>query len=135
MNWLKKIWNSIISSDNQQFIDKIDMLKNILSKRFENYEIYQAFDGFEAGRLISEIKPMVILLDIDLPGIDGHSLCRKIKSDMQLASPVIVAISGLGEESESEKIISEGADAFFPKPIDYDELTNTVKDLVSVRGK
>jgi len=112
-----------------------DMLKNILSKRFENYEIYQAFDGFEAGRLISEIKPIVILLDIDLPGIDGHSLCRKIKSDMQLASPVIVAISGLGEESESEKIISEGADAFFPKPIDYDKLTNTVKDLVSVRGK
>lgn len=112
-----------------------DMLKNILSKRFENYEIFQAFDGFEAGRLISEIKPMVILLDIDLPGIDGHSLCRKIKSDMQLASPVIVAISGLGEESESEKIISEGADAFFPKPIDYDKLTNTVKDLVSVRGK
>jgi len=111
-----------------------DMLRNILSKKFEGYEIFQAFDGFEAGRLIAEIKPSVILLDIDLPGINGHDLCRKIKMDAQLVSPVIVAISGLDEESEGEKIISEGADAFFPKPIDFEKLSNTLKDLVSVRG-
>jgi len=111
-----------------------DMLKNILSKKFENHEIFQAFDGFEAGRLIVEVKPVVILLDIDLPGINGHELCKKIKSDSQLTSPIIVAISGLDEVSEGEKIISEGADAFFPKPIDFEKLSNTLKDLSSVRG-
>jgi excisionase family DNA binding protein len=111
-----------------------DMLRNILAKKFESYEIFQAFDGFEAGRLLVEIKPTVILLDIDLPGINGHKLCKKIKTDAQLVSPVIVAISGLDEESEGEKIISEGADAFFPKPIDFEKLSNTLKDLVSVRG-
>ncbi|MGC9311421.1 MAG: response regulator [Sediminispirochaetaceae bacterium] len=111
-----------------------DMLRNILAKKFEGYEIFQAFDGFEAGRLIAEIKPTVILLDIDLPGINGHELCKRIKTDAQLVSPVIVAISGLDEESEGEKIISEGADAFFPKPIDFEKLSNTLKDLVSVRG-
>ncbi len=111
-----------------------DMLSSILAKKFESYEIFQAFDGFEAGRLIAEIKPSVILLDIDLPGINGHVLCKKIKTDAQLVSPVIVAISGLDEESEGEKIISEGADAFFPKPIDFEKLSNTLKDLVSVRG-
>lgn len=111
-----------------------DMLRNILAKKLESYKIFQAFDGFEAGRLLAEIKPTVILLDIDLPGINGHELCKRIKTDAQLVSPVIVAISGLDEESEGEKIISEGADAFFPKPIDFEKLSNTLKDLVSVRG-
>jgi len=120
----------IIDDDNELN----DMLKNILSKKFEGYEIHQAFDGFEAGRLLAEIKPAVILLDIDLPGVNGHELCKRIKNDSQIAVPVIIAISGLDEESEGEKIISEGADAFFPKPIDFERLAATLKDLISVRG-
>jgi excisionase family DNA binding protein len=111
-----------------------EMLKNILSKKFDEHEFFQAFDGFEAGRLIGEVRPSVILLDIDLPGINGHELCRKIKSDSQLGSPVIIAISGLDEETDGVRIISEGADAFFSKPIDFEKLSNTLQDLISVRG-
>jgi two-component system, OmpR family, response regulator len=121
----------LIIDDDQ---DLNEMLKNILEKKFESHKIFQAFDGFEAGRLITEQKPSVIILDIDLPGIDGHALCRKIKTETNLAAPLIVSISGLDEESEGEKIISEGADAFFPKPLDFDNLTKTVQDLLSLRG-
>lgn len=121
----------LIIDDDQ---DLNEMLKNIIEKKFESHKVYQAFDGFEAGRLITEEKPAIIILDIDLPGIDGHSLCRKIKNDANLASPLIISISGLDEESEGEKIISEGADAFFPKPLDFDNLTKTMQDLISVRG-
>ena len=121
----------LIVDDDQ---DLNEMLKNILEKKFDGHKVYQAFDGFEAGRLLSEEKPSVIILDIDLPGIDGHSLCRKIKSDANLASPLIISISGLDEESEGEKILSEGADAFFPKPLDFDNLTKTMQDLIAVRG-
>ena len=111
-----------------------EMLKNILAKKFEEHELFQAFDGFEAGRMIGEVKPSVILLDIDLPGINGHELCKKIKADSQLASPVIIAISGLDEATDGAKIISEGADAFFSKPIEFEKLSNTLQDLISVRG-
>lgn len=111
-----------------------DMLRSILAKKFEDYHIHQAFDGFEAGRLLAEIKPSVILLDIDLPGINGHELCRKMKTDAQLGAPVIVSISGLDEATEGQKIIAEGADAFFSKPIDFEKLTKTLQDLISVRG-
>ncbi|MFO7729266.1 MAG: response regulator [Spirochaetia bacterium] len=121
----------LIVDDDQ---DLNEMLKNILEKKFNGHSVYQAFDGFEAGRLLSEEKPSVIILDIDLPGIDGHSLCRKIKSDANLASPLIISISGLDEESEGAKILSEGADAFFPKPLDFDNLTNTMQDLLAMRG-
>ena len=111
-----------------------DMLKRILSDKFPEAVIYQAFDGFEAGRLLSEVRPGAVILDIDLPGIDGHALCTKIKEDKTLGAPIILSISGLDEESEGEKIISEGADAFFPKPVDFDKLTETMQSLLSVRS-
>jgi excisionase family DNA binding protein len=111
-----------------------DMLKRILGDKFPEMQIHQAFDGFEAGRSLSEFKPSVVILDIDLPGIDGHSLCRKIKEDTELGSPIILSVSGLDEESEGEKIISEGADAFFSKPVDFDKLAETMQSLLSVRS-
>jgi excisionase family DNA binding protein len=111
-----------------------DLLKQFLSDKFPEAVIYQAFDGYEAGRTLSEAKPGVVILDIDLPGLDGHALCRKIKEDKELGSPIILSISGLDEESEGEKIISEGADAFFPKPVDFDKLIDTMKNLMSVRS-
>ncbi len=111
-----------------------DMLKRIFSDNFPAMVIYQAFDGFEAGRLLSEAHPVAVILDIDLPGIDGHALCKKIKEDKNLGAPIILSISGLDEESEGEKIISEGADAFFPKPVNFDKLMETMNNLLSVRS-
>src|SRR6056297_680628 len=93
----------LIIDDNRELNE---MLKNILKKEFEAHELFQAFDGFEAGRMIGEVKPSIILLDIDLPGINGHELCKKIKGDSSLSSPVIIAISGLDETTEGAKIIS-----------------------------
>ena len=112
-----------------------NMVSNMLKDKLSGFEVYQAFDGFEAGRAISDEKPNVIILDIDLPGIDGHALCKKIKHDQSLGTPVVISISGLDEESEGEKILSEGADAFFAKPLELNKLISTIKDLSSVRSE
>jgi DNA-binding response OmpR family regulator len=48
---------------------------------------------------------------------------------------VVISISGLDEESEGEKILSEGADAFFSKPLEMDRLISTVQDLSSIRSE
>ena len=122
---------SIVIVDDDE--DLNNMLREVLSKRLPEFEIVQAFDGFEAGRIISNVSPHVIILDIDLPGIDGHKLCAKIKEDDSLGSPVIISISGLDEPVEAEKILSEGADAFFGKPVDMDKLIEAIKDLMAVR--
>ncbi len=105
------------------------MVAKMLREKLEGYEVYQAFDGFEAGRVISEEKPNVIILDIDLPGIDGHELCKKIKNDESIGSPVVISISGLDEETEGAKILSEGADAFFPKPLDLNQLFEKISEI------
>ena len=113
--------------------DLNEMMKLIFSRKLENFDIIQAFDGFEAGKLLMSEKPDVIILDIDLPGVNGHLLCTKIKEDKDLKNPVIISISGLDDTFEEEKILSEGADAFFTKPVDFDKLISAMKDLLNAR--
>ena len=80
-------------------------------------------------------SPGVILLDISLPGIDGHKLCRRIKEDPALGAPIIIAITGLAEEDVEATIIAEGADAFFRKPLDFEKLREKIEELATARGR
>jgi two-component system, OmpR family, response regulator len=70
------------------------------------------------------------MLDIDLPGLNGHSLCKKIKEDPVLGKPFIIAMTGLDSDEERDTILAEGADAFFPKPIDFDCILKNIEDFV-----
>ncbi|ORC37856.1 histidine kinase [Marispirochaeta aestuarii] len=108
--------------------DLNSMLREILVRKLPEYEVVQAFDGFEAGRLLAENNPVCVVLDIDLPGIDGHKLCAKIKEDPKLHNPLVISISGLDPEKDGKQIVEEGADAFFPKPLDFDALVEAITD-------
>ena len=123
--------DSILIVDDDQ--DLNNMVAQYLTQRYPDYSIYQAYDGFEAGKLIAEHKPSVILLDIDLPGVDGHKLCRSIKDDKTLTSPIVISISGLDDPAEREQMLKEGADEFLPKPVDLDVLPETIERLVAKR--
>lgn len=102
------------------------MLREIVVRRMPEFDVIQAFDGFEAGRLLAERSPVCVILDIDLPGIDGHRLCTRMKEDPDLNHPVVISVSGLDPEKDGKQIIEEGADAFFPKPIDFDSLIDAI---------
>jgi len=119
----------IIDDDN----DLNEMIKLFFLRKMKDFDIVQAFDGFEAGKLLVSENPDVIILDIDLPGIDGHHLCTKIKDDKELNTPIIISVSGLDDTLEEEKILSEGADAFFTKPLDFDKLILAIKNLMDER--
>ena len=123
--------DSILIVDDDQ--DLNNMMAQFLTQRYPDYSLFQAYDGFEAGKLIAEHKPSVILLDIDLPGVDGHKLCRSIKEDKALTAPIVISISGLDDPAEKEQMLAEGADAFLPKPGDLDVLPETIERLVSKR--
>ncbi len=114
--------------------DLNEMMKLIFSRKLEDFDIIQAFDGFEAGKLLVSEKPDAVILDIDLPGVNGHLLCTKIKEDKDLNNPIVISISGLNDTFEEEKILSEGADAFFTKPLDFDNLITALRDLLSARA-
>lgn len=111
-------------------------LNNLLLRYFiktrKDDTILQAFDGFEAGRLLSETKPGVVILDINLPGIDGHKLCRNIKADTSLGNPLVVAITGIPDPTLEETIIEEGADAFMAKPFTPEKLSQKIDELLGI---
>jgi two-component system OmpR family response regulator len=109
------------------------VLKRFLQKGLPGHRFLQAYDGFEAGRLLAEHHPGVVILDIGLPGIDGHVLCRKIKTDPSLGNPIVVAVTGLDESAEAPAIRQEGADAFFAKPLDFSALCASIRELESAR--
>jgi two-component system, OmpR family, response regulator len=124
-------WNRILIVDDDQNINTL--LKRYLTRLMPDRTVMQAFDGFEAGKLITEVRPGVILLDISLPGIDGHKLCRRIKEDQALGSPIIIAITGLAEEELEATVLGEGADAFFRKPLDFEKLREKIVELSEAR--
>jgi len=124
----KLAWNIILVVDDDEDIN--DLLKRYLLKKFPDYTVLQAYDGFEAGKLISEHSPGIIILDINLPGIDGHKLCQKLKENGNAQSPAIIAITGLNDPVEEQAIIRNGADAFFAKPLDLEQLNHKIHELI-----
>lgn len=97
-----------------------------------NVDMIFAKDGFEAGKLSSEQKPDLVILDIYLPGINGFKTCEKIRSDEKLKFTKILAISGINIEETREKIIKAGADDFISKPFDLDFLREKVSRILNI---
>jgi two-component system OmpR family response regulator len=126
-------WGSILIVDDDENINTL--LKKYLARRMPSITVIQAFDGFEAGKLVSEARPGVILLDVNLPGVDGHKLCRRIKGDPALGSPVIIVITGLTDSGVEQTIMAEGADAFFSKPLDLEKLREKIEELSGARAR
>lgn len=111
------------------------VLHQYLSKEFSGAQIYQAFDGFEAGALMTSKKPSVVVLDLNLPGVDGFELCKKINSSDDFGNPAIIVITALQDSGIEDKIQEMNAVAFFRKPIVLDELSQAIKTALSKASK
>ncbi len=122
-------WGSVLVVDDDAELN--DLLKRWFERKLAAFTVHQAYDGFEAGRLLAEKRPGFVVLDIDLPGIDGHALCRKIKDDPVFGKPFIIAMTGLDRPEEAQAMIAEGADAFFAKPLDFEAVAGAVSDLAA----
>ncbi len=106
-----------------------DSIKKGLGRMDPELTILQATDSFEAGRISVESKPNLIILNIDLPGVDGFKLCKAFKSDEKLLNPLIIAISGIDKEDTQAKIMEAGADALMKKPVNFDKLSAIINEL------
>lgn len=109
------------------------ILKRLLERKIEDLRVAQAFDGFEAGRIIAERHPAIVLLDLNLPGVDGFSLCKKIRSDESFGQPAVIAMTGIAQEEAQPKMMEAGADAFFAKPLNFDALIAKIRELLETR--
>ena len=90
------------------------------------YAISTAIDADAALAEIRAKRPALILMDVQLPGIDGLELTRQLKADPETADIIIVAVTAYAMKGDVEKAVAAGCDDYVTKPIDTRALPGTV---------
>lgn len=103
----------VIVDDN---VDANDSLRMLLE--MAGHDVSAAFDGATAIQLVQANRPQIVLCDIGLPGLDGYAAIRELRARMEGAMPVMIAITGFGQDSDRERALSAGFDHHLVKPVD-----------------
>ncbi len=101
------------------------LFRDILS--FHGYEVSVAADGKDGLVLARELKPDLILMDIQMPGMDGLTAGGILKGDEATSGLKIVALTSFAMRGDKEKILAAGFDGYLSKPISTRELPGLVK--------
>ena len=96
------------------------------------FDVRVANNGFDAGMMVKEYKPDVIVLDVMLPDINGREVCQRIRSDVNLDDVRIICISGMVEADKIDGLKEAGADEFMQKPFEVDALFAAVCGLLDI---
>jgi len=102
--------------------NKVNMLLVSRVVEAEGYELLRAEDGPQALELLEEVSPDLILLDVNIPGINGLDLARMIKDDAKLSSIPVVATTANVLVGDKERCLEAGCDEYLPKPLDIRRL-------------
>ena len=108
--------------------DNLDLATEILED--EGYEIIGVDSAKEGIRLLKEGGVDMVLMDIGLPEMDGLEATRIIKSDFEIKDIPVVALTAFAMKGDKEKVLSAGCDGYLTKPLDENELVETVKGFV-----
>lgn len=117
---------ALVVDDNS---DMLDFLREGLSSDFR---VITAADGESALKILSTIRPAIILTDIMMPGMNGMELCRRIKTNRALAGVPVVALSARNEEQAKVEMLTIGADDYLTKPFNTELLALRMKRLVKL---
>ncbi|MGI9324697.1 MAG: response regulator [Pseudomonadales bacterium] len=109
----------LIVDDNQQFNE---FLKVLFTTECRDVEVACAYDGFEAGRLVQQFEPAVVLLDIMMPGLDGIEVCRRLKADSLTQSIRVLGMTGHYSAELAHRMLEAGAETLLKKPFSKDAI-------------
>jgi excisionase family DNA binding protein len=96
------------------------------------FETRVASNGFDAGMMVKEYRPDIIVLDVMLPDINGKEVCHRVRADPTLEDVRILCISGMVEEDKIQELRLSGADDFLHKPFDVDLLIDRMCALLEI---
>ncbi len=99
----------------------------------EGYEVLEAGDGIHGLELAGQEHPDLILMDINLPDVDGYELTRRIHMSLDLADIPVVAMTANVMHGDREKTLEAGCVGYIPKPIDVDMLPEQVARFARVK--
>ena len=116
---MKKV---LIIEDNE---NNLYLMRKILQK--VGYNVIEARDGATGLELAITKKPNIILLDIQLPVMDGYGVIKKIRENEIIKDVIIIIVSSYAMDGDKEKAFSAGCNEYVEKPIDPQSFIETVK--------
>lgn len=118
----------LIVDDDQELVD---LLVDVL-ERDGRFEIRAVNNGFDAGMMVKDYHPDLIVLDVMLPDINGKEVCQRMRSDKTMDDVRVICISGIVEADKIEELRAAGANDFLQKPFEVEKLLDRICHLLEV---
>jgi PAS domain S-box-containing protein len=119
----------LLADDNLDSADSLAMMLQIAG-----HQTRTARDGVEALELVTSFRPDVVLLDIGMPRLNGYETCRRIREQSGAEAPVLIALTGWGQDEDRRRSLEAGFDHHFVKPVDPAAIQELVASLRLSRG-
>jgi two-component system cell cycle response regulator DivK len=116
----------LVIEDNEQ---NLYLMRFLLEKH--GFTVMEATDGVKGVEMAKELKPHLILLDIQLPKMDGYAVARELRKNGELASTSIIAVTSYAMVGDRERVLDAGADDYIEKPIDPERFVEQIKKHIS----
>ncbi len=114
--------------------DDDDEIRNYLTEELsESYQVIVSMDGEDAYRQILKQSPDLIISDVVMPKIDGITLCKKVKQNININHIPLILLTGKSAEEDNLQGLDIGADAYIAKPFNIDLLQKTIINLIKNR--
>jgi two-component system, OmpR family, response regulator RpaA len=112
-------------------VELVELMTKVLEED-GRFEVRVATTGFDAGMMVKEYRPDLIVLDVMLPDINGKEVCHRVRADNTLEDVRILCISGMIEEDKIQDLRLSGADDFLHKPFEIEELIDRMCGLMEI---
>lgn len=109
-------------------VDDDEIMRSALKRILENegYKVIVAQDGLELSKILETTRLDLILLDVNLPWVDGFELCRLIKTHHSLKDVPLILVSARKSEEDIQSGFDSGCNDYVTKPFDIDFMTDTI---------
>ena len=114
-------------------VDDTPLNIQVLTPRLlkSGYDVLIAENGADGIRIAKESRPDLILLDLNLPGMNGFMVCRILKFDANFKNIPIIMFTALKSDADKWRGLEVGADAYLTKPVDLDVLVETIREMLN----
>lgn len=120
----------LVVDDDQELVE---LITDVLEKD-GRFEVRSVNNGFDAGMMVKEYHPDLLVLDVMLPDINGKEVCQRVRGDSTMDDVKIICISGMVEQDKIDDLRASGANDFMQKPFEVDQLVERICQHLEVES-